>query len=410
MKRAVRAGVALLACVASSCIGSSSARAQADETAKNASPAASFSDSEIFGPPSDRLKLESVTTRITAFDQSGYGYQSQAGPLLGPGSERTTILEPITEIVATQGDRLTHRVVIPVDIVTAASADALDKYRKKPDVLSHASRYNEAGAIDWTATYKTTATTDVSVRSAVHLEEPLRSWSGSLSATQTIADGDATLSESLLAVFDWFDQFDILGFRHGRTQRSTTTGSFGVTQILTETTAVAVNYGLSVQKGELGNTWNSVPLANGKRGAEQLPTERVRHAAVARVSQFLPWNGALHLYYRLYHDDWGITAHSIEGELMQRIAPFLYVSGLYRFHHQTGADFFTTLAPTTAEYRTADSDLAPLDADTIGGRVVVDVPLDARTKSLHFEAGYERYFRSNDLQVNVLTWETGYHF
>jgi len=31
-------------------------------------------------------------------------------------------------------------------------------------------------------------------------------------------------------------------------------------------------------------------------------------------------------------------------------------------------------------------------------------------ESLHFEAGYERYFRTNDLQMNIVTWEAGFHF
>ena len=218
------------------------------------------------------------------------------------------------------------------------------------------------------------------------------------------------LSGTLLAVFDWFDQFDIQGFRSGRTNRSTTTGTVGVTQILTPTTLIDLNYGLTIQKGELGNTWNVVPLATNKLGPELLPTERVRHAFVARVSQFLPWNGALHLYYRHYRDDWGLVAHSIEGELLQRILPSLYVGAVYRFHTQTGVDFFTVLANPALLLRTADSDLAPLDAYTIGGKIVVDVPVRGEIRALHFDLGYERYVRTNDLQISVLTWGTGYRF
>lgn len=369
-----------------------------------------FDNDAILGHSSRGIRVESVMTRITAFEQNGHGYQSQAGPLLGAGSEHATILEPTAEVVASQGDRLRHRWTIPVDIVTAASPDAVDRHRPKVDAVSGASRQNYAGTIDWTTTYKVSRESEVAIRSGVHLEEPFRSWHGGFSLSHGFADGGTVLSTSVLEVFDWFDNFDILGHRSGRTNRSSTTGSIGVTQILTPTTLLVVNYGLTVQDGQLGNTWNSVPLASGKRGAELLPTERVRHAFVVRASQFLPWNGAVRAFYRFYVDDWGIAAHSAEVELMQRILPVLYVGALYRQHWQRGADFFTTLAPTEATFRTADSDLARLDAQTVGGRVVIDFHLDAGIRVLHIDVACERYVRSNDFRANVVTWGTGYRF
>ncbi|HEX3594348.1 MAG TPA: DUF3570 domain-containing protein [Polyangiaceae bacterium] len=367
-------------------------------------------DSEILGRPGNALKIQSIDTRVTAFEQQGNGYQSQAGPLLGPGSEHLTVLEPELEVVATEGPKLTHRLYVPVDIVTAASPDATDKHRSKVDAISSASRQNYAGTVDWTATYKANAVSDVSVRAGLHLEEPFRSWHGGLSGSHTFHDGDTVVAGTLLQVYDWFDNFDILGFRTGRTARSTSTASAALTQILTPTTLVNVSYGLTVQRGQLGNTWNVVPLASGKLGPELLPKERIRQALVGRAAQFLPWNGALRLYYRAYRDDWGITAHSAEVTLTQRLAPFFYVEALYRFHHQSGADFFTTLAPLEQSLRTADSDLGLLDSHTIGGKLVFDVPLRAEIRVLHFDLGYERYFRTNDLQMNVLTCATGYRF
>lgn len=367
-------------------------------------------DTEILGHDDTSLRVESVTTRITSYDQYGHGYQSKAGPLLGPGSERATILEPQLQIVAMHGDRLRYVLSVPIDVVSAASPDAIDSGPRSVDVVSSASRRNIAGTIDWTATYRVTSASDLSMNSGLHVEEPFRSWHGGLGASHAFAGGDTVLAASALEVFDWFDRFDIDGHRHGRAERSNSTASVGVTQIVTPTTVVSFNYGVTIQQGELGNTWNSVPLAGGDRGAELLPAERVRHAFVARASQFLPWNGALRLYYRLYADDWGLVAHSIEGQLMQRLSPFLYLGALYRFHTQTGVDFFTPLAAPDLSLRTADSDLAPLDSHTIGGRIVLDVPIDVPVRLLHFEVGYERYFRSNDLSMDIVTCATGYRF
>jgi hypothetical protein len=350
------------------------------------------------------LRVQSVMTRVTGFDQYGHGFQAQGGPTpMSPGSERLTVFEPQAEIVATQGDRITHRVWIPVDVVTNASPDAVD-------VLSSASRHVEAGAIDWTTTYRATKTIDLSMRNGLHLENPFRSFDSGMAIRRSFADEATVVSAGALAVFDWFDRFNIQGDRRGRTDRSGTTGSLGFTQVLTPTTLASINYGFTVQNGTLGNTWNSVPLATGGRGPELLPIERMRHALVARAVQWLPWNGALRLYYRLYADDWGIVAHSVEAQLMQRLTPQLYVGGYYRFHTQTGASFFTTLAPLDATLRVADSDLAPLDSETIGGKIVMDFPLRGEIRALHLELACERYFRTNDLQMNIVSWATGFRF
>jgi hypothetical protein len=380
----------------------------------SAFPAAPRLDESILEPSPGGFRVQSITTRVSAYDQYGYGYQSQAGPTLGAGSERATIFESQAEIVATAG-RFIHRLWVPVDVVTAASPDSIDHTPASADVVSSASRKVISGTIDWTATYLIDRATDVSLRNAVHLEEPLRSWNSSLAARRSFADDNTVVAGNLVAVFDWFDNFDITGHRHGHDKRSGTAGSVSITQILTPTTVANINYGLTLQLGTLGNTWNSVPLISGKRGPELLPTDRVRHALVGRFAQFLPWNGALRGYYRFYADDWGIVAHSVEAQLMQRVAPIAYVGALYRFHTQTGASFFTTLGSDDATYRVADSDLAPLDSHTLGGKVVVDVPWVAafgyeEVRALHFEVGYERYVRSNDLQMNIVTWATGFRF
>ena len=307
----------------------------------------------------------------------------------------------------THGDRLTYRLWAPVDMVTAASPNSI----APPDVQSGASRQVESGTLDLTATYAASHAVELSMRVGMHLEQPLRSWTSGLGFRRSFADEASVRPANGLAVFDWFDRFDIHGTHDGRQNWSATTGSVGLTQVLTPTTVANVNYGLTVMEGTLGNTWNSVPLANGTRGAELLPTTRTRHALVVRASQWLPWNGALRLYYRFYADDWGIVAHSMEAQLMQRIRPELYIGAYYRFHDQTGARFFTTLAPMDWRLRVADSDLAPFDSSTIGGKVVLDLPVSTgAVRALHFELALESYLRTNDLRMDILSWATGFRF
>jgi hypothetical protein len=366
-----------------------------------------ISDAEILGEPSSAFRVESVTTRVSGFSQYGYGYQSQAGPVMGPGNERLTVFEPQVEVIATQGDRLTHRLWIPIDMVTNASPNGISQAQ---DVVSSASRHVESGTIEWSSTYRASPLLDVTMRSGIHLENPFRSWYAGLGGTRAFADQNTVIGANVVGIFDWFDLFDIEGTRLGRAQRSTTTGSLSFTQVLSPTTVATVNYGLTVQVGTLGNTWNSVPLMNGTRGPELLPSERVRHAVVGRVAQFLPWNGAVRVYYRFYADDWGVVAHSAEGLLNQRITKTLYVGALYRLHTQTSPSFFTIDAPLDAPLRTADSDLAPLQSQTIGGKVVGDLPLHGVVRALHYEVEYDRYVRTNDLRMDIVSCELGLRF
>ena len=277
--------------------------------------------------------------------------------------------------------------------------------------MTSASRHVESGAIDWAAKYKVDADSDVTVRSGIHLENPFRSWTGGLAWSRALADGDTVVSASTLEVFDWFDRFDIHGGRHGRTDRTSTTVSAGVTQILTPTTVANVNYGITMQRGEMGNTWNSVPT-RGQRPRAGAPAERARPARARRARRAVspverraprsttastPTTGA----------PWPTRSRPSSCSACRgdsRSAPST------AFHRQSGVDFFTTLADPIAPLRTSDSDLAPFDAQTFGGKVVIDAPVRGEIRALHVELGYERYFRTNDLHIDVFTCATGYRF
>jgi hypothetical protein len=355
---------------------------------------------EVLARPST-FRIDSTRVRFTYFDQDGHGWQSQAGPPHGPGSESVQVEQPQLEIVAQQGERLTHRLWIPLDVVTAASPDALD-------AISHASQVNEAGSLDLTSTYRGDHQS-VSVRAGFHVEEPFRSWNLGLGWSRPLADGNAVVAASVNQVADWFDHFDINGVRYGVVWRSSTNANLALTQLLSPTTVAHINYGVTVQLGELGNTWNAVPLEDGTRGGEKLPSLRHRHAFVGRLAQWLPWNGALKTFYRFYVDDWGILSHTVELELHQRLWAGLSLRANYRAHVQRGADFFTTRAPLDARLRTADSDLDSFVAHTFGMMASLDLRL-RRVRELHLDFGYERYVRSNDLHANVYTCALGLRF
>lgn len=361
-----------------------------------------FSDADILGRPRPYFRIESLRARYTHYDQRGRGYQSRGGPPGGPGDERLLVDQAQLEVVARQGEHITHRLWVPVDIVTAASPDAVD-------VVSRASQMNEAGAFDWTVTYEKTPGASLFLRTGLHEEENWRSWNVGAGGTYSLAEDNTVIAGSYNQIFDWFDKYALNGDHDGHTARTSTNFNAGLTQLLSPTTMAHVNYGITLQQGQLSNGWNSVPLLKGGVALEILPSVRQRHALVGRIAQFLPWNGVIKGFYRFYVDDWGVRAHTLETELYQRLAPFAYVRVNYRFHTQTAVDFFTTQTAPAFIHATADSDLQNLDAHTIGFKGAFDFPTPLVEK-LHFDVEVERYFRSNDLGVNVYSCGLGFLF
>jgi hypothetical protein len=364
-------------------------------------------------PSAPDWQIESVRTRYTHFAQTGLGYQSAAGPVGQPGSEQLTVESPQAEVTARLGERVTQRLWVPIDAVTAASPDhsRFGKPYDFVDAVTTASAQTLSGTFDTSTTYRADRATDFTMRAAFHIEEPFESWIVGLGASRSFAEDNTVVGVSANQILDWFDRFDLDGNRHGRATRSTTNLNVDVTQVLSATTLVNLTYGGTLQQGELGNTWQSVMLADGSRGTERLPPHRLRNAVAARLAQWLPWEGALTASYRFYFDSWGITAHSTEGALAQRLYRGLVVRANYRYHWQSAPGFFTIAAdPFAPGYRTSDSDLGQFHAQTFGGALLLDLPLAQRLRDLHVDIGFERYVRSDNLRVDVSTCALGFGF
>jgi hypothetical protein len=382
-------------------------------TAATAGTATSAPFTLTTAPP---YRIHLVGFRFTHFDQTGLGYQSAAGLPEGPGSERVTIEQPQAEVVASLGDRLVQRVRLPVDVVTAASPDH-SRYGRPAnapplDAVSSASRSNLAAGLDSITDYRWNQTTNLRFRGAFHFEEPFQSLALGLGVSRSLADDNAVLSASFHQIVDSFDDFDLSGERYGRAGRTSTNGNLGVTQVLTTTTVVHANYGVTLQSGTLSNTWNSVPLTDGTRGEERVPRTRWRHALGGRLAQWLPWRGAIRLGYRYYLDSWDVAAHSLEVTLAQRVGDRLTLEGRGRVHRQAAVGFFGTIFPPddgSGGPRTADSDLAGFVARSLGASLRWDQPIGRyRQHRLFVDLGVERYQRSNDLRILLFTCGAGW--
>ena len=368
-------------------------------------------DADIIGTADKDWHVDDVELRTSLYTQTGHGFQSQDGSPGAAGSEAMTIFEPWALFRIRQNDKVTHEITLPVDIITAASPNAVDAF-KGIDAMSTASQRNESADLDIRTTIKATDVDTFTTRFTAHGEEPLGSGTAGAGYRRSLADDNATIGINGSLTLDLFDIRDHLGGFHGKTDRVTTNANVSASQLLSPTTVIDGGYGITYQHGTLDPSgWNAVPVSDGTTVDEILPHSRVRHAWSARLAQRIPQtDSTVKLSYRFYLDDFGVHAHTVELDAYQYLVSWLYVRASYRFHHQTGADFFTTDMPVTTSMavRTADSDLAPFDAHEWSAQVVVvrgRAPAGWRAWSIAAEVMH--YWRTNDLQVTTTSLSLG---
>jgi hypothetical protein len=363
----------------------------------------------VVSRPGPSWEMDRFAMRLGFFQQTGRGYQSQAGPSRwGPGSEEALILNPVMYARIVQPDGVTHDVYLPVDIVTAASPDALD-------ALTSASRDTETVDLDIYTRVPTSDDSAVTLHWGGHVEEQFRSVYLGTAVNYEMADDNAVLTLSFDGILDILDPVQPNGWDPGLDERFTGSLNVSLSQLLSPTTVVIGSYGATGQFGTIGTTWNSVPYEGGDRIPDLLPNHRLRHALALQLRQAIPDSRTFFMgSYRFYADDFGLFGHTIDAQVTQYLLPELSLRASSRFHTQTAVSFYTELLPITPSiddtYRTSDSDLSAFDAHEVGAtlRWYWDPRGAVTAHSSYFELSYFHYERTNGLTANVASLGWGW--
>lgn len=371
-----------------------------------------LTDEQIIGHEGSDWTFEDAELRTAYLSQYGHGFQSQDGSVGAAGSEAMHIFEPWLLFDLRQNEHVTHQIMIPIDIITAASPDAVD-------AISTASRSNESADIDVRTTIRPNDVDQFTTRVRLHAEEPLASGLVGAGYVRHLADDNATIGVDANFDIDGFDNRDVHGKYHGKVARETANANVTASQLLSTTTVVDATYGITYQHGTLDpSSWNAVPETIGPTVSdlgELFPDHRLRQAVAARISQIIPpTRTTLKVWYRYYTDDFQLHAHTVEVDGYQYVLPWLYVRGSYRYYTQTGADFFTTRLTSPIDMtapRTSDSDLAPFDAHEWSAQaVVVRGRAPDALKAWQLSAEVLHYWRTNDLRITTVALSAGRSF
>jgi hypothetical protein len=146
----------------------------------------------------------------------------------------------------------------------------------------------------------------------------------------------------------------------------------GITQILTKNLIAAVNFETITDEGFLNNPYRSVRYldfgsANGYSFEPELyPNTRTSNAFGLRARYYLAYRAAVEGEYRFYTDTWNIDGHTFALTYVHPMGPWTFTAK-YRYHDQSGADFFNDLFPRSqaTNFRGRDKELSPLTSQTL---------------------------------------------
>lgn len=172
---------------------------------------------------------------------------------------------------------------------------------------------------------------------------------------------------------------------------------------------------LTWQNGMLGTPFHRVYFKDTSAvSIEQLPENRFKVPLGFQINYFASDYLILKGRARLYTDDFGIQAMTLEAQPVFLLSNYLSLSPFYRFHSQSAAKFFNPYAENSFEdlYYTSDYDLAALKTHKYG--------VQMKYKPLYGVLGkdklgwksvglrYSKYSRSDGLEASTLSFAFGF--
>lgn len=161
------------------------------------------------------------------------------------------------------------------------------------------------------------------------------------------------------------------------------------------------------QQGYLGLPFHRVYFNNGSEAVESLPDTRMKLPIGLRINYFAGDRFIFRTYYRYYHDNWGLSAHTANEEISYKVSPFTSVTAFYRYYTQSAIDYFADYGvhKTSDKYYTSNYDLSAFNSHFFGAGIRL-VPPKGVFALEHFnmlEIRYGHYTKTTDLNADVVS-------
>ena len=333
----------------------------------------------------------------------------------GTGTEKLQVFGPEI-IIKRQVDSLrSFTIDIGVDVVTSASTDRIDFN------MSSASKRDGHGYLTVGIERKLKKNKNFSygISGYSSLESDYLSFGGILSVNKKSTDQSREFGAELEAYFDdlrwgrlngvrplrlvypeelrnqeWFDEY----------MRNTYNLNLSFQQTINSKTLLGIFPGITYQDGLLATPFQRVYFKTGEEKVENLPMTRLAFPIGIQLNQFLGNKNILRNYYRFYHDDFGIAAHTFLTEFAVKLNSGITLTTGVRLYTQKGAPFFRPYKEHDIQQKlyTSDYDLSSFRS--------IEPGLESRfairgqgSEPAWFSLKYSHYRRSDGLRANIVT-------
>lgn len=210
-------------------------------------------------------------------------------------------------------------------------------------------------------------------------------------------------------------------FDYDTDSRNTFSFSTNYSFVVSKDIQAAVSLDLTYQTGYLSTPFQRVYFMNESTARiEKLPDSRIKIPLGFRLNYFLSDFIVTRFNYRFYYDDFGITGNTFNMEIPLRLNNEISFTPFYRFHTQTGADYFKPKGEfiSSDEFYTSDYDLSSFDSHQIGigfkyypvwGIGETGLPfMDSKLEIKRFDVRFASYNRSDGLDAYNISFGVGF--
>jgi hypothetical protein len=205
-----------------------------------------------------------------------------------------------------------------------------------------------------------------------------------------------------------------------KSNRNSYSLSLSLAQILSRNLQVVFMTDLVYQTGLLSTPYQRVyfsdkPITTQQNfelahDIERLPDTRFKLPIGMRLSYYVNDIFTVRTFYRFYTDDWGLSAHTASIEVPIKLNRNFMFYPTYRYHTQTGVDYFAAKGEhlSTEKYYTSDYDLSDISSHQVGfgfryEPVYSIMKFGSKLKMKSIDFRYNNYKRSDDLKADIVS-------
>ncbi|HSU26777.1 MAG TPA: DUF3570 domain-containing protein [Chitinophagaceae bacterium] len=361
-----------------------------------------------------KLRFEEANL-VTSYYQQDGNHSAVTG---GVGTEKLTDYSGALDVKVSMYDRLNRKhsfdFELGIDHYTSASSDKINFHTISSASYADTRFYP---SLNWSRENEKKGST-IGAGISFSKEFDYFSMGANIQFSQKTKNRNGEFSAKIQAYIDRLKYITPIEFRPGSINndeddnypsrsRNSFSSSFSWSQIVNQRFQMMFLADFIYQRGYLGLPFHRVYFTDNSLHIENLPASRWKIPLGIRANYFIGDLVILRGFYRFYHDDWDLNAHTAELESSIKVNSFFSVTPFYRYYKQSAARYFAPINVHSAvdEYYTSNYDLSEFTSQFYGAGFRIAPP-----KGLfgwkHFnmlELRYGHYTKNNGMHADIIS-------